>query len=147
MYNNLRWLPCHAIDLSANGELKPHVDSVKFSGEVVAGLSLLSDAVMRLRPSAKEWENKENDINHGEVSGDSIGFVDLYLPMLSLYVLSGMSRYSFTHELLRSNTSFEFMEYKDEGSKVDDTFGIKTRSVDVLRGRRLSIIFRDEKNT
>lgn len=145
-FNNIRWLPCHAIDLSANGELKPHVDSVKFSGDVVAGLSLLSDAIMRLKPPAKEWENEENDTDHGEVGDDSIGHVDLYLPKLSLYVLSGMSRYSFTHELLHSSTSFEFMEYEDEGAKVIDTCGTEKRSVEVLKGRRLSIVFRDAKN-
>ncbi|CAN0326924.1 unnamed protein product, partial [Phaeothamnion confervicola] len=43
------WLPCHAIDLAPEGFIKPHVDSVKFSGRVVAGLSLVSAAVMRLR--------------------------------------------------------------------------------------------------
>ena len=45
--NHIQWLPCHAIDLSVTGVLKAHVDSVKFSGEIVAGISLLSDAVMR----------------------------------------------------------------------------------------------------
>ncbi len=145
--NNIRWLPCHAIDLSANGKLKPHVDSVKFSGEVVAGLSLLSDAIMRLKPSAKEWENMENDTNHGQVGGDSIGHVDLYLPKLSLYVLSGMSRYSYTHELLHTITSFEFMAREDKGENIVDTsYGIEKRTAEVLRGRRLSIIFRDAKN-
>lgn len=151
--NNIRWLPCHAIDLSANGELKPHVDSVKFSGKVVAGVSLLSDAIMRLRPSAKEWESDEKDTNHSEVSGASDRYVDLFLPKLSLYVLSGMSRYSFTHELLPSNTTFEYMEKKcmlsqheDKGAEVVERIGCENKSIDVLRGRRLSIIFRDAKN-
>jgi hypothetical protein len=39
----------HAIDLSASGFIRPHVDSVKFSGRVVAGLSLVSAARMVLR--------------------------------------------------------------------------------------------------
>jgi len=140
----IRWLPSHAIDLSTNGELSAHVDSVKFSGEIVAGISLLSDAIMRLRPSSKEWDSEERDAktsahaakqNNG---GDSKGFVDLYLPRLSLYVLSGMSRYSYTHELLPSGSTFNFVKRNDEQSQHDDE-----GRVDVVRGRRLSIIFRD----
>lgn len=140
--NNIGWLPCHAIDLSSNGELKPHVDSVKFSGKIVAGLSLISDAVMRLRPSAKEWECEKKDNEHSVGCGDSDGYVDLFLPKLSLYVLSGMSRYSFTHELLPSSATFE-LRHEDRGADVID----KNRCENiVLRGRRLSIIFRDAKS-
>jgi alkylated DNA repair protein alkB family protein 7 len=51
--------------------------------------------------------------------------VDLFLPPLSLYVLSGPSRYSYTHELLPTG----------------DTFG----GVAVERDHRLSVIFRDAK--
>ena len=47
------WLPCHAIDLSKDGRLDAHVDSVKFSGGIVAGISLLSDSIMRLRPAKR----------------------------------------------------------------------------------------------
>jgi alkylated DNA repair protein alkB homolog 7 len=43
------WLPVHAIDLTAAGHIKPHVDSIKFSGTVVAGISLLSTAIMKLQ--------------------------------------------------------------------------------------------------
>jgi alkylated DNA repair protein alkB family protein 7 len=31
----------HILDLHAEGVIKPHVDSIKFSGEIVAGLSLM----------------------------------------------------------------------------------------------------------
>jgi alkylated DNA repair protein alkB family protein 7 len=142
--NNIGWLPCHAIDLSANGELKPHVDSVKFSGKIVAGISLISDAIMRLRPSAKEWVSEEKDTEHSVGCGDSDGYVDLFLPKLSLYVLTGMSRYSFTHELLPSSATFE-LRHEDRDADVVDTNGCENISIDVLRGRRLSIIFRDAK--
>jgi alkylated DNA repair protein alkB homolog 7 len=43
------WLPVHAIDLTAAGHIRPHVDSIKFSGTVVAGISLLSTAIMKLQ--------------------------------------------------------------------------------------------------
>ena len=143
--NNIGWLPCHAIDLSVNGELKPHVDSVKFSGKIVAGLSLVSDAIMRLRPSAKEWECEKKDTEHSVGFGDSERYVDLFLPKLSLYVLSGMSRYSFTHELLPSSATFE-LRHEDRGADVIDKNRCENISIDVLRGRRLSIIFRDAKS-
>ena len=101
-------LPCHAIDLKEDGELKAHVDSIRFSGGMVAGLSLLSSSIMRLR-----------DKDH---------FVDLLLPPLSLYVLTGPSRYEYTHELLSGKNPFQ---YRD-GSLIQ-----------VTRDRRVSIIFRD----
>ena len=38
----------HVLDLHENGYIKPHVDAVRFCGNTIAGLCLLSDAVMRL---------------------------------------------------------------------------------------------------
>ncbi|MEE6528603.1 hypothetical protein FKM82_031124, partial [Ascaphus truei] len=38
----------HVLDLKKEGYINPHVDSVKFCGSVIAGISLLSDSVMRL---------------------------------------------------------------------------------------------------
>jgi hypothetical protein len=43
------FLPPHAIDLASTGHIDYHVDSVKHSGRVLAGLSLLSARTMRLR--------------------------------------------------------------------------------------------------
>jgi alkylated DNA repair protein alkB family protein 7 len=106
---HVTWLPCHAIDLHPEGALNAHVDSVRFSGDIVGGLSLLSPSIMRLKPEAE---------------GES-GHVDMFLPPLSLYVISGPSRYSYTHELLPSGESFG-------GVAVD-------------RDHRLSVIFRDAK--
>ena len=108
----MRWLPCHGIDLHGDGELNAHVDSVRFSGDLVCGLSLLSDSIMRLRPDPEQDD-------------PSRGYVDLHLPILSLYVLSGQSRYRYTHEILPS------------GSKFRDNV--------ISRGHRLSVIFRDAK--
>lgn len=136
--HSIRWLPCHAIDLSANGELTAHVDSIKFSGGIVAGISLLSDSIIRLKPSAEEWESNKK-------VHDSYGYVDLYLPRLSLYVLSGMSRYSYTHELLPSNSTYEFMEMDSTDLNAVDKHLCKNTCINVIRGRRLSIIFRDAK--
>jgi len=70
------------------------VDSVRFSGNVVAGLSLLSPSIMRLK--------RDNESEQPESSK----YVDLYLPPRSLYVLQGTSRYQYTHELLESGSRF-----------------------------------------
>lgn len=117
--NNIKWLPVHGIELKEDGYLKPHVDSIKFSGDIVAGLSLLSPSIMRLK---KEDNNSSDDSGH---------HVDLLLLPLSLYVLSGESRYSYTHELLDSGS--EFCSDLDGSSSV------------IQRGKRLSLIFRDTK--
>ena len=69
---SIEWLPCHGIDLKKNGVLSAHVDSVKFSGEVVAGLSLNSSSIMRLKMSTN-------------IAKKRTGHIDLYLPPLSLY--------------------------------------------------------------
>ncbi|XP_069557189.1 alpha-ketoglutarate-dependent dioxygenase alkB homolog 7, mitochondrial isoform X2 [Brachyistius frenatus] len=62
--------PVHILDLDKTGYIKPHIDSVKFCGSTIAGLSLLSDSVMRLvkEDAASEW-------------------LDLLLPRRSLYIL------------------------------------------------------------
>ncbi|NWX26842.1 ALKB7 dioxygenase, partial [Notiomystis cincta] len=39
----------HVLDLLPGGRVGPHVDSVKFCGCTIAGLSLLSPSVLRLR--------------------------------------------------------------------------------------------------
>jgi alkylated DNA repair protein alkB family protein 7 len=127
-HGSIKWIPCHAIDLSADGRLDAHVDSIKFSGDIVAGISFLSDSIMRLRPCSDEWKSGSDEVKASQAS--DFGHVDLYLPKQSLYVLSGMSRFSYTHELLPSGSTFEFMSL-DESISVD-------------RGRRVSIIFRDE---
>jgi alkylated DNA repair protein alkB family protein 7 len=116
VYQPVKWLPCHVIDLKKDGELNAHVDSVKFSGDLVAGISLLSHAIMRLAPH----------MDGGE--GPMEGRVDLYLPPLSLYALTGVARYRYSHEILKTGATFR--------SADSSRF-----SVD--RDHRLSIIFRD----
>ena len=105
--NVTSWLPVHVIDLAEQGEITAHIDSVKFSGGIVAGISLLSSAVMTL-----EHETRSDDIAH------------IHLPPRSLYVLSGAARYEFTHRVGSER-------FRDEAP--------------VVRGRRVSLIFRDAK--
>ncbi|KAK1799150.1 hypothetical protein P4O66_007402 [Electrophorus voltai] len=81
--------PVHVLDLDKTGYIKPHVDSVKFCGSTIAGLSLLSDSVMRLvrEERTADW-------------------VDLFLSRRSLYILRDDVRFKFTHEILKDEDSF-----------------------------------------
>ncbi|XP_058509659.1 alpha-ketoglutarate-dependent dioxygenase alkB homolog 7, mitochondrial [Solea solea] len=80
--------PVHVLDLDEKGYIKPHIDSVKFCGNTIAGLSLLSDCIMRL---VKEDANNE--------------WLDLMLPRRSLYIMRDQARYNFTHEILKDEDS------------------------------------------
>jgi alkylated DNA repair protein alkB family protein 7 len=80
----------HVLDLHADGYIKPHIDSVRYCGDIISGISLLSDCVMRLR--------------HKDQKDELI--VDVWLPRRSLYKLSGISRQDFTHEILADNVSY-----------------------------------------
>ncbi|KAK7167837.1 hypothetical protein R3I94_002034 [Phoxinus phoxinus] len=81
--------PIHVLDLDKEGYIKPHIDSVKFCGSTIAGLSLLSDSIMRLVP-----ENNSTD------------WVELLLSRRSLYILRDDARFKFTHEILKDDDSF-----------------------------------------
>jgi alkylated DNA repair protein alkB family protein 7 len=72
----------HVIELAEDGYIKPHVDSIKFSGRVVAGINLLSPSIMRFK----------------EEHGDSV--IDAYLQRRSMYMMTGRVRYHYTHEIL-----------------------------------------------
>lgn len=76
-YTNL--LPVHVVDLREDGRIEGHVDSVKFSGGVVAGLSLVSPATMTL--------------THEDHS------IDVDLEPCSFYVLTGSARYDYSHSI------------------------------------------------
>lgn len=94
----------HVLDLKADGVIKPHIDSIKFCGDTIAGISLLTDSVMRLRLD-KVRER----------------FVDVLLKRYSLYIMRGSARYDYTHEIL-SNAESRF------GSECV----IKTRRISVI---------------
>ncbi|KYN03914.1 putative alpha-ketoglutarate-dependent dioxygenase ABH7, partial [Cyphomyrmex costatus] len=112
----------HILDLAPEGWIKPHIDSVRrttitlffnlsvfFCGGIIAGLSLLSDSVMRL---AMEGHEKEC-------------VACFLLPRRSLYIMSGIARYKYNHEILKSEESYF------EGRHVP-------------KGRRISVICRSE---
>ena len=82
-------LPPHILDLSADGFIQPHVDSLIASGDVVAGISLFSTRTLRLTPSDDARDDDDDE------SGAS-----LVLRPGSFYVLTGPARYEYAHEIL-----------------------------------------------
>ncbi|XP_047999025.1 alpha-ketoglutarate-dependent dioxygenase alkB homolog 7, mitochondrial [Leguminivora glycinivorella] len=78
----------HVLDLAAAGYIKPHIDAVRFCGGMIAGLCLLSDAVMRLQHET-----------HKHLGLDAL------LQRRALYIMSGVSRYSYTHAVLGGEES------------------------------------------
>jgi alkylated DNA repair protein alkB family protein 7 len=73
----------HVLDLAKDGYIKPHVDSVKFCGRVIAGISLLS-------PSLMNFVHKDNSDRR----------ITILLPSCSLYIIRDEVRYQYTHEIL-----------------------------------------------
>ncbi|XP_002131961.2 alpha-ketoglutarate-dependent dioxygenase alkB homolog 7, mitochondrial-like [Ciona intestinalis] len=94
----------HVLDLSPIGFINPHVDSTRFCGRVIAGLSLLSPCVMK-------YTHKDDA---------SIWFQAL-LPPKSLYIMRDRVRYEFEHEILKNEDSLF------KGEKVN-----KSRRVSLL---------------
>lgn len=80
----------HVIDLHSEGEIHPHIDSIKFSGGLVAGVSILSSRVLKLT----------SDI---DVYKDIV--IEEMLPRRSLYLLQGPLRYDFKHAILGSKST------------------------------------------
>lgn len=119
------WLPVHVVDLEGDGYITPHVDSVKFSGEVVAGLSLLSPAVMALTLDPEVHDAR------GVVAG---GACHMCLPRRSLYAISGPARYDYAHSIAPPSDS------------TCDDVAREVLGEDFHRGRRISLIFRDAKH-
>ncbi|CAH1393783.1 unnamed protein product [Nezara viridula] len=101
--NDLTLPHTHILDLAENGYIKPHIDSIRFCGNTIAGASLLSDSVMRFC----------NDKNQFTFSA--------LLKRRSLYIMRGPIRYDFSHEILSNDVS------SFQGNKI-----VKTRRVSVI---------------
>lgn len=52
-------LPIHVLDIARDGYMRPHVDSVKFSGGAITGLNLLSPVVITLQPAILDAQGVE----------------------------------------------------------------------------------------
>jgi len=126
----------HAIDLDVDGFISPHVDSVKFSGGLIAGLSLRSTRVMRLSPMTEHDDvamrynsfftsRQQSPLrNHRQDNGiifippDKPTFIDVELPPRSLYMLMGPLRYLYTHAILRGQDKRCSIMFRDEHQNI-----------------------------
>lgn len=128
----------HVLDLAADGIIKPHVDSVRYCGSTIAGISLLTDCIMRLR-RVDENEYKQNihgngqsatktgensTVTKGETKSGFNHFVDILLKRRSLYIMKDSARYHFSHEVLPTKSTFMGKE--------------------IIKDRRVSIICRNQ---
>ncbi|XP_064552399.1 alpha-ketoglutarate-dependent dioxygenase alkB homolog 7, mitochondrial isoform X2 [Drosophila montana] len=124
----------HILDLAPDGVIKPHVDSTRYCGNTISGISLLSDSVMRLvRTDAEKYQQNSSNPSTEDTSYrqqpkallENNFYADLFLPRRSLYIMSHTARYNFTHEIL-GNEHSKFL-----GNPVEKT-------------RRISIICRND---
>jgi len=125
---DLSLLPPHVVDLAADGHIGAHIDSVKFSGSIIAGLSLLSPRIMRL-----EWNHEAAAAAGLDVLSPPEGLeaVEFYLPPRSLYILSGPLRFFYSHQIL--------------GYGSPSNLPLLMPSLPSKLNRRISIVIRDEK--
>ncbi|GLV44249.1 uncharacterized protein CBL_12455 [Carabus blaptoides fortunei] len=65
----------HILDLAPKGYIKPHIDATRFCGNTIAGMSLLSDCVMRL------VQDKHKHLS-----------ADIFLKRRSLYIMKDTAR-------------------------------------------------------
>lgn len=114
----------HILDLAADGIIKPHVDSSRYCGSTIAGLSLLTDCIMRLkRVDEKMYEqnklqddqniapeytraDRKIDDSKNDESNELNYFVDILLKRRSLYIMKDSARYKFSHEVLATHSKF-----------------------------------------
>lgn len=92
----------------------PHVDSIKFSGDLIAVLSLQSTRILRLSPAPETFE----------LPNQYTKTLEFRLSPRSLYLLTGPLRYNYNHEVLGNELPPRLLP------PVENT-------------RRLSLMFRD----
>ncbi|XP_074611468.1 alpha-ketoglutarate-dependent dioxygenase alkB homolog 7, mitochondrial-like [Acropora palmata] len=91
----------HVLDLDKEGYIKPHIDSIKFCGDIISGISLLSPSIMRFK--------------HEKLCNIK---VDALLRPRSLYKIRDAVRYEFTHEILSEEESLWNGEVVPRGRRI-----------------------------
>ena len=132
----------HAIDLAEKGGfIGPHIDSVKFSGEIVAGLSLQSSRLMELVHSEKDAYMEPKTLLPTYPKS-----VELVLHPRSLYILTDLLRYNYTHQIYGATKRLKEGEEQHE-EPLHYRYNGKTNPalLNEEPQRRLSIILRDVK--
>ncbi|KAM7538852.1 hypothetical protein Aperf_G00000048774 [Anoplocephala perfoliata] len=98
----------HVLDLAPTGWIKPHVDSIRFCGALVAVLSLLSDSVARftvappseVAPPTANFPAARMDLQLPPPGAS----VDVWVRRRMLYVMRGATRYRLTHAILPNDS-------------------------------------------
>eukprot|EP00127_Corallochytrium_limacisporum_P004955 Clim_evm29s195 gene=Clim_evmTU29s195 len=108
----------HVLDLAKGGFIRPHLDSVKFSGGHICGICLLATRTMVLTPHMGHRDQSEAVKN---LPIDSA--ISVTLPRRSFYVLRGPLRWQWQHSI-----------------SDPEIFGGDVFPLD----RRVSIVMRDE---
>eukprot|EP01095_Lingulamoeba_sp_RSL-Kostka_P016493 TRINITY_DN808_c2_g1_i1.p1 TRINITY_DN808_c2_g1~~TRINITY_DN808_c2_g1_i1.p1 ORF type:complete len:304 (+),score=65.75 TRINITY_DN808_c2_g1_i1:210-1121(+) len=157
----------HVLEITEKGKILPHVDSIKFSGGIVAGISLESPTVMTL-----QLDGGNSDINYDINYQREQARIEMLLKPGSLYILANDARYLYTHSILSTfdeleNTTanskespFSFVDDDDEEeedkSSSTHQLGYTNKLTGISNGyyifkkkyykrnKRISIIFRDE---
>ena len=125
--NNNKFQFPHVVDLSSEGHIGAHVDSIKFSGSIVAGLSLNSSRILRLEHDNNYGNDDDND-SYSIFAGEVI------LEPRSLYILSGPLRYNFSHQILG----------KKSPKNLPTLINSNNCNYDSNFDRRISVVIRDE---
>ena len=144
----MAFLPPHVVDLAKDGHIGAHVDSIKFSGGIVAGLSLLSRRTMRLDYDHEAHaalpathtafrlyaDNTVTDTPPGEKNKPPVATaVEFVLPPRSLYIMAGPLRYFFSHQVLGQGSP----------AGLPDLLPPDDVSSESLFDRRISVVLRD----
>lgn len=101
------------------------MDSIKFSGKIVASLSLLSSRILRLTPDYTQSDWNESDILRENLPA----IVEVVLKPRTFYVLSGDFRYRYNHEIL--------------GMSSNEAILVPVEMRPQSLERRISVMFRD----
>ena len=128
----------------------PHVDSIKFSGKLICGLSLGSDRLLRLLHVQSSENNTNNSTSADKNSTTSHEYLDYHehkdvynrnlkdtnFPLIeaqvkrrSLYIIANDFRYLYTHEILGEHSYHPSVLFSPGDEKAYH--------------RRVSIMFRD----
>lgn len=83
----------HVLDLHESGKIDAHIDSEKFTGPALASLSLIAGGTLKFR----EYQRRACPIH---CCSRNRFVVDIELAPGTLYIMSGMMRYEYTHELV-----------------------------------------------
>lgn len=95
------WLTLHVLDLHSKGIIFPHVDSLKFSGDIVAGLSLYSDSMCTFQLHRDPDDDSQDDLPDSRVQ--------VLLPRRSFYITSGPIRRTYAHGIRDPGLSCRFV--------------------------------------